>query len=75
MITSSQKLKGRHRVGDVILVKVLEQLDSRSWIVSLDGTLIQVKNLAPRNFKEGQVVSMKVVSLDPPQLSLDLSPK
>lgn len=71
MITSSQKLQAKHKVGDIITVKVIENIDPRSWLVSVDGTLLQVKNVTPLAFKEGERVRVKVVSLHPPQLSLD----
>lgn len=69
MISSSQKLKSKHDVGEIILVKVIEQLDAKSWIVSLQGTLIQVKNTTNITLKEGEMVRMRVSSLNPPQLS------
>lgn len=69
MISSSQKLKLKHDVGEIILVKVIEQLDAKSWIVSLQGTLIQVKNTTNIALKEGEMVRMRVSSLNPPQLS------
>jgi len=72
MITSSQKLKTRYQLGDVITVKVIEKVDERSWIVSLEGTLIQVKNTTATALEEGEMVRMQVTSLNPPQLSLEI---
>lgn len=69
MITSSQKLKTRYQVGDLLSVKVIEQIDSRSWIVSLQGVLIQVYNSTAQPLQDGQIITMRLVSLDPPQLS------
>jgi len=70
MISSSDKLKARHKTGDMVSVKIIENIDARSWIVSLDGTLIQVRNKSPHSFREGEIVKMRVMSLDPPQLEL-----
>ncbi len=72
MISSSFKLQNRYDIGDIITVKVIEQIDPKSWIVSLDGTLIQVKNTTSVPLTEGEMVRMEVVSLNPPELSLDL---
>lgn len=69
MITSSQKLKTRYQVGDLLSVKVIEQIEDRAWIVSLQGVLIQVYNSTTQPLKEGQMITMRLVSLDPPQLS------
>jgi hypothetical protein len=56
----------------VITVKVIEKIDSTCWIVSLGGTLIQVKNTTPIPLQEGEMIRMQVTSLHPPQLSLDI---
>ncbi len=69
MNTSSQKLKSLYQINDVIPVKVIEQVDARSWIVSLQGVLIQVYNSTSQPLKEGEVLRMRIVSLDPPKLS------
>lgn len=70
MITSDEKLKLRCKVGDRLRVRVIEQVDATSWIVSLDGTLIQVSNSTHRLFKEGEYVTVRVDSLTPPKLTL-----
>lgn len=69
MNTSSQKLKSLYQINDVIPVKVIEQIDDRSWIVSLQGVLIQVYNSTSQPLKEGEILTMRLISLDPPQLS------
>jgi hypothetical protein len=69
MNTSSQKLKSLYQINDVIPVKVIEQVDDRAWIVSLQGVLIQVYNSTSQPLKEGEVLPMRLISLDPPKLS------
>ncbi len=69
MITSSQKLKTRHQINDILAVKVIEQVDERAWIVSLQGVLIQVYNSTDQKINEGDLLKMRLISLDPPQLS------
>ena len=59
-------------MGDVISVKVVEQVDAKSWIVSLEGLLIQVKNTTDVALREGEMVRMQVTSLNPPRLSLEI---
>ena len=66
---SSHKLKKHYNVGDLIEVKVIERVDNTAWIVSLQGMLIQVRNSTTLSLKEGDTVRMRLVSLDPPQLS------
>ncbi len=72
MTSSSHKLRSKYHVGEVLTVKVVERIDATCWIVSLGGTLIQVKNTTPIPLQEGETVRMQVTSLHPPQLSLEL---
>lgn len=69
MITSSQKLKTRHQLNDILTVKVIEQVDKHSWIVSLQGVLIQVYNSTDQKINEGDLLKMRLISLEPPKLS------
>lgn len=66
---SSQKLKMHYKIGDNLEVKVIERVDNSAWIVSLQGMLIQVRNSTTLSLKEGDIVQMRLVSLDPPQLN------
>jgi uncharacterized Fe-S cluster-containing radical SAM superfamily enzyme len=66
---SAQKLKLHYKVGDELDVKVIERVDNNAWIVSLRGMLIQVRNSTTFSLKEGDTVRMRLVSLNPPQLS------
>lgn len=68
MVSSSQKLKSLYRLQDRLQVKVIEQVDARAWIVSLNGVLIQVYNSTDAEMEEGQILWMQLVSLDPPRL-------
>lgn len=58
-----------YQIGDHLDVKVIERVDKSSWIVSLQGVLIQVYNSTGQPLKEGDIVSMRIVSLDPPKLT------
>lgn len=69
MATSSDKLRSLYKIGDVLLVRVVEKVDEHSWIVSLDGTLIRVVNATGRKINEGETAKMRVQSFDPPQLT------
>ena len=62
------KLQRRYQVGDVIPVKVIEHIEGKTWIVSCEGDLIRVQNTSPQTLHEGDVISMRLVSLDPPRL-------
>jgi hypothetical protein len=66
---SSLKLRMNYKVGDHLQVKVLEQLDDSAWIVSLQGVLIQVRNSTSQPLNEGDIIWMRLISLDPPQLT------
>jgi DNA primase len=66
---SSQKLKAHYKIGDQLQVKVIERVDNTAWIVSLQGVLIQVRNSTAQPLKEGDVILMRLVSLDPPKMS------
>ncbi len=66
---SSQKLKMHYKIGDQLEVKVIERVDNTAWIVSLQGVLIQVRNSSAQPLKEGDIILMRLVSLDPPQMS------
>jgi uncharacterized Fe-S cluster-containing radical SAM superfamily protein len=68
MISSKQKLENKHQIHDIFTVKVIERVDHESWIVSMSGTLIQIKNKTHRDLKEGAQVRVRVKSLDPVQL-------
>lgn len=65
---SNRKLERHHRLNDVFTVKVIERIDRESWIVSLSGTLIQVKNKTARTLREGDHVQVRLKSLNPTQL-------
>jgi hypothetical protein len=69
MITSSQKIKTRYQLNDILTVKVIEQVEARFWIVSLEGVLIQVYNSTDQIINEGDLLKMRLISLDPPKLS------
>lgn len=58
-----------YKIGDNLEVKVIERVDNSAWIVSLQGMLIQVRNSTTLSLKEGDIVQMRLVSLDPPQLN------
>ncbi len=66
---SSQKLKMHYKIGDHLQVKVIERVDKDAWIVSLQGLLIQVRNSSAQPLKEGDIILMRLVSLDPPKMS------
>lgn len=68
MISSKEKLERRYRLGDICSVRVIEQIDRESWIVSFGGTLIQIKNKTIRPLKEGVMVSVRVKSMNPVEL-------
>lgn len=68
MISSKEKLERRYSVNDVCSVRVIEQVDSESWIVSFGGVLIQIKNRTIRPLREGVFVSVRVKSMDPVEL-------
>lgn len=56
--------------GDVIVAKVSERLSDYEYIVSIDGSLIQVQNLTLRNFEVGAAVHLAVTGTRPLQLKL-----
>lgn len=58
-----------YKIGDQLEVKVIERVDNTAWIVSLQGVLIQVRNSSAQPLKEGDIILMRLVSLDPPQMS------
>ncbi len=66
---SSQKLKLHYQAGDQLTVKIIERVENNAWIVSLDGLLIQVYNSTSQSIKEGDIVKVRLVSLDPPKLN------
>ncbi len=68
ILRAHQKIRSRYRQGDVIPVKVIEHIDGDSWIVSFEGDLIRVQNSSQQKFREGAVISMRLISVDPPQL-------
>ncbi len=68
MITSKEKFQNRYRLGDTCSVRVIEQVDHESWIVSFSGTLIQIKNRTVRPLREGVMVSVRVKSMNPVEL-------
>lgn len=68
MISSREKLERRYSVNDICTVRVIEQVDKESWIVSFGGTLIQIKNKTIRPLKEGILVSVRVKSMNPVEL-------
>ena len=58
-----------YKIGDHLHVKVIEHVDNTVWIVSLQGVLIQVRNSTAQPLKEGDIILMRLVSLDPPKMS------
>lgn len=70
MITSTSKVRSKYEVGDYIKVRVIEFISDHAWIVSLDGSLIQIQNKSHRPFQVGQMIGVRVESLDPVILAL-----
>lgn len=68
-MSSGEKLRQNYRVGDWIFVKIIEHIGDKAWIVGVEGMLLQVQNFTLQDLREGQTVRMRVVSLNPPQLS------
>lgn len=68
MISSREKLVRHYKVNDVCSVRVIEQIDHESWIVSFSGILVQIKNKTVRPLKEGVFVQVRVKSIDPVEL-------
>lgn len=62
------KLKSQFKVGDRIQAKIIEHIEGKDWIVSLQGTLIRVVNSSKKQFREGDQVWLKIESLEPPIL-------
>lgn len=58
----------RYKIGDHIQAKVIEHIDGKEWILSLEGNLIRVVNSSRTKFKEGEKVWLKIESLEPPRL-------
>ena len=67
---STTKLKKSYRIGDRIQAKVIERIDETDWIVSLEGTLIKVVNRTGQILKDGDMVPLRVDSLDPAKLTI-----
>jgi hypothetical protein len=70
MISSTNKIKARYKTGELIQVRVVEYISEQAWIVSLQGSLIQVRNRSQRPFKEGEEITVKVESVDPAVLTI-----
>ena len=68
MNISTNKLKSRYKAGDIIQVRLVEDLGDHAWLVSLEGTLIQVRNRSLSEFREGMMISVRLESLDPARL-------
>ncbi|MCB9072859.1 MAG: hypothetical protein H6623_04490 [Bdellovibrionaceae bacterium] len=67
-MSSTEKIQNHYRLHEVLSVRVIERVDQESWIVSLSGTLIQVKNKTKRPMRIGEQVRMRIKSLDPVEL-------
>lgn len=72
MISSREKLEQRYSINDICTVRVIEQIDNESWIVSFGGMLIQVKNKTVRPLKEGTMVRVRVKSMNPVELEFSV---
>jgi uncharacterized Fe-S cluster-containing radical SAM superfamily enzyme len=70
MNSSTNKIKSRYKAGELIKVRVVEFISGQSWIVSLQGSLIQVRNRSQRSFSVGEEISVKVESVDPAVLTI-----
>jgi uncharacterized Fe-S cluster-containing radical SAM superfamily enzyme len=70
MNSSTNKIKSRYKAGELIKVRVVEYISGQSWIVSLQGSLIQVRNRSQQSFKVGEEIMVKVESVDPAVLTI-----
>lgn len=62
------------RKGDRIRVRVVEVLEGRALIVEHEGRLFRVVNRGSEAFREGQNLSLVVLSADPLRLGLGPGP-
>lgn len=54
-------------IGDSIEGKLVEEVEKNLWIVSIGGTLLQVKNTSELNFKKDKKVKLQLVQDKPMQ--------
>lgn len=53
------------RIGDRVIVNVVESLSDIDFIVNLEGALFRVKNTSSEKIKVSQSVKLKVFSTEP----------
>jgi hypothetical protein len=58
------------KLGDIVHGKLIEAIDDNHWIVSFNGTLMQVKNTSPIPFEKDKIIKLRISRERPLELQL-----